>query len=167
MRDSGALLAALCAGFFLALLFLFGADRDGRDAAPPPATPSQSADSRTTIASGSPAGHAAGSPAPPDRSTKPSVRDIELALRAAIAERAAAEAEVDRAQAAMEAAEAQLEFRVDQGERPDDLVRDAYDTLPTPFDALQDALRRLDQAQAGETALREELALARRRASGP
>jgi hypothetical protein len=96
----------------------------------------------------------------PETPPAPSTRDLQLALEAAVAERKSAEAALVRAQSALEAAEEQLEFRLDQGEDAELLADDAVAMIDAPFAELQRALRRLDQAEASEASLREELSRA-------
>ena len=90
------------------------------------------------------------------------IRDLELALEAALAEQRAAENAVLSAEAALLDVEEQLDLRVEQGEAPDDLEAEAERMLDGVFASLQDAMRRLDQADASVEMLEEELAMARR-----
>lgn len=143
------MLAALLGGLLIAFVALTRqGDEAGRPAPSPPAAPAAS----RAPAAGVP--EVAPSRARPPR---PSLADLQLALEAATSERELAEAAVLRAQSVLEGAEEQLEFRLEQGEDAAALAADAAAMIEEPFAELQDALRRLDQAEAGETALRDEL----------
>ena len=96
----------------------------------------------------------------PDR--LPAISDLELALEAALAEQRTAEDAVRSAEAALFDVEEQLDLRVEQGEAPEDLEAEAEILLEGVFNSMQDALRRLDQADASVEMLEEELAMARR-----
>jgi hypothetical protein len=143
------MLAALLGGLLIASVVLM---QDGDEAvrpAPSPIAVPDASDIPSAVES-----EVGTSPAPP---LHPSLADLQLALEAATTEREFAEAAVVRAQSALEAAEEQLEFRLEQGEDADALAADAAAMIEEPFAELQDALRRLDQAEASETALRDEL----------
>jgi len=143
------MLAALLGGFLIALVVL---TEDKDEAGFPEPSPIAAHD-----ASRVPAAVAPEVAAPRARPSRPSVADLRLALEAATAERELAEAAMVLAQSALEAAEEQLEFRLEQGEEADALAADAVAVIEEPFAELQYALRRLDQAEASEAALRDEL----------
>jgi len=109
-----------------------------------------------------PAHISAPAPASADRTQLSALRDLELALEAALAERRAAEDALRSAEAAMLEVEDRLDLRVEQGESPDSLEAEADAMLERVFDDVQAALRRLDQADASVEMLEEEVALARR-----
>ena len=123
-----------------------------------PQTPAGSVLESGTVpaAAGNDAAPAAGAPG-----RLPAIRDLELAMEAALAEQSAAETAVLSAEAALLDVEEQLDLRVEQGEAPDDLEAEAELMLGGVFSRLQDALRRLDQADASVEMLQEELAVAR------
>lgn len=159
--------AAVGAVLVLAFLFLLHGEGDRQAAGG-----AQAEVPRATAAEERSAGVPAGRSAVPAREAPPpasasAIRDIELALEAAVREREAAVSEVQRAQQALEAVEEELSFRIDQGEAPDDLIAEAEAGLAAPFRELQNALRRLEQAEVSENALREQLAAAAGSASPP
>jgi hypothetical protein len=157
----GRMLHVAAVGAVLVLAFLFLRDGEGERPTAgdtrPPAPDGPAAGERS--AGGPPERSASLASHEPSRAPS-AVRDIELALEAAVSEREAAVYEVQRAQQALEAVEEQLSFRIDQGEAPDDLTAEAEAALAAPFRELQTALRRLDQAKVSENALREQLAAA-------
>lgn len=157
-------IAVIGTGLLLAFLFIRDHDGDRRAAEDTPAPMRGGVEAEKRSAGMSPAPPAA-LPGPEPVPGSPTLRDIELALEAAVAEREAAVAEVRRAQQAVEAVEEQLGFRIDQGEAPDDLIDEADASLAAPFRRLQDALRRLEQAEVSENVLREQLAAASEAAS--
>ena len=148
------LLAVAAAASVLAVLW--PTDRPGERSAP--AGPAQRDTERVVLpdAAGDPAEPAAGGPG-----RLPAISDLELALEAALAEQRTAEDAVRSAEAALFDVEEQLDLRVEQGEAPDDLEAEAEILLEGVFNGMQDALRRLDQADASVEMLEEELALAR------
>jgi len=161
MNGSILRIAVIGTGLLLAFLFIRDHDGDRRAARDTPAPMRGGVEAEKRSAGMSPAAHPGPEPVP----GSPTLRDIELALEAAVAEREAAVAEVRRAQQALEAVEEQLGFRIDQGEAPDDLIDEADASLAAPFRRLQDALRRLEQAEVSENVLREQLAAASEAAS--
>ena len=138
-----------------ALVFLWPADRRG-DTTGPEAPARGSAHEAAPAAGGN---VAAPEVEGPDR--LPAISDLELALEAALAEQRAAESALRNAETALLDVEEQLDLRVEQGEAPDDLEAEATAMLDGVFASVQDALRRLDQADASVEMLEEELAAAR------
>lgn len=139
-----------------AIVVFWPADR--RDDATGPEVPVRDSEHRAVPAAGGNA--AAPEVEGPDR--LPAIRDLELALEAALAEQRAAESALRNAETALLDVEEQLDLRVEQGEAPDDLEAEATAMLDGVFASVQDALRRLDQADASVEMLEEELAAARR-----
>ncbi len=143
----------------LIALWLYPTDT-GREAPvetqpPPPAAPA-----------GTPAS-AAQAEAPPTAqepaTVEQTVRDLELALGAAVEERKRAEALLEQSEQDVEDLERFIEQIEERGEDPADYADEGLELFQPAFYAYQDAFSRLEQAQASEAALREELAAAEAR----
>ena len=91
------------------------------------------------------------------------VRDLELALGAAVEERKRAEALLEQSEQDVEDLERFIEQIEERGEDPADYAEEGLEMFQPAFYAYQEAFSRLEQAEASEAALREELAAAEAR----
>lgn len=91
-------------------------------------------------------------------SARQAVRDLELALGAAVEERKRAEALLEQSEQAVEDLERFIERIEERGEDPADYAEEGLEMFQPAFYAYQEAFSRLEQAEASEAALREELA---------
>jgi hypothetical protein len=91
------------------------------------------------------------------------VRDLELALGAAVEERKRAETLMEQSEQDVEELERFIERIEERGEDPVDYADEGLQMFQPAFYAYQEALSRLEQAEASEAALREELAAAESR----
>lgn len=152
-------LSLLAAVFAAAALLVFWPS-DRRDESPQSGAPFAPGSASETVPAAA-ASDALPGVGEPGRLPPVAIRDLELAMEAALAEQRAAEDAVRRAEAAMLDVEEQLDLRVEQGEDPDDLEAEAVVMLDGVFVNMQAALRRLDQADASIEMLEEQLAQAR------
>lgn len=91
------------------------------------------------------------------------VRDLELALGAAVEERKRAEALLEQSEQDVEALERFIEQIEERGDNPADYAEEGLERFQPAFYAYQEAFSRLEQAEASEAALREELSIAEER----
>jgi len=91
------------------------------------------------------------------------LRDLELALGAAVEERKRAEALLEQSEQDVEDLERFIEQIEERGEDPADYADEGLEMFQPAFYAYQEAFSRLEQAEASEAALREELAAAEAR----
>ncbi|WP_405220808.1 hypothetical protein [Lentisalinibacter sediminis] len=96
-------------------------------------------------------------------SARQTVRDLELALGAAVEERKRAEALLEQSEQDVEDLERFIEEIEQRGEDPVDYAEQGLEMFQPAFYAYQEAFSRLEQAEASEAALREELAEAEAR----
>ena len=96
-------------------------------------------------------------------SARQAVRDLELALGAAVEERKRAEALLEQSEQEVEDLERFIERIEERGEDPADYAEEGLQMFRPAFYGYREAFSRLEQAEASEAALREELASAEER----